>query len=121
MSRKLKHILISSTESRGVIVEMEPSDTGKYYGEVQKKFAGLEWPDLYMIRLHDDFLTPQGLYFNYDLVRDGGYYGLIALPGTSKEDIEEAKRYLKVSFDVLSIKVFQPEQMTPFVMPERAA
>lgn len=109
----------------GAFVEMQRDDSSDYYGEVQDaflRFCGVRdtrREGCAMIRV-DDMETAAGVPFIWGLANaDGAYFELLAMPGTTAEQIKAAKHKLRNDRDVVSLSVRRISEIVPFTQPAR--
>ena len=93
---------------KGRVVEIDArATTAEEYGEMQRKFAeeaGAKFQDEYasMVRLWPDQVTPNGVQYTEELAGpEGMSFMLIQMPDTTKEQLRQAKSFLRGSRDVV--------------------
>jgi len=100
--------------NKGRIVDLHPRETsaedfGQLQAEVAQAAGGMGKYDFAsMVELDERQKTPSGVYYDWELAGPGGAsYALLALPGTTGEQIELAKAYILDSFDAVRLQVWR--------------
>jgi hypothetical protein len=90
-------------ECQAVIVH-RPSWDGDYW---RKWFPRADWGRIYTFRIEGRTPGQHGLIFTSDLSGPGGaYFTLLLEPGQTRENLSEAKAYLKRQRDVTGFTVY---------------
>jgi len=100
----MKYLLYTDNKIGG-FVTMRPADTSDDYGKLQRKFAarynpGQDYAEMFTVYPDEQ---AAGLYYVYDLCRNGAMFTLLVLPDTPRETVKAAKRELRHTHDVVSI------------------
>ena len=103
---------------KGRIVEIDPSaTTADDYGEMQQKFAaeaGAKFTDVFasMVRLYPDQVTPSGVQYHEELAGpEGMSFMLFDFPDTTKEQLQQAKAFLRSSRDVVRMSTLRIKKL----------
>jgi len=87
-------------------IEIEP-ESETFDGEWKENHphvAGADWLDVYAYTVWDHDRTSNGIYYVYDLCRDGGLFTLlIDTDRHSKDDIDRATKEIRFKHDVVSL------------------
>lgn len=87
------------------------TDTETFDGDWKENYPhtkGEDWLDVYSFSLWEHDKTSNGIYFGYDLCRDGGYFTLYAdTTKHTEEDIRKAKAEIRFKHDVVTLRVLK--------------
>lgn len=97
---------------------MYPSDSSDYWTEMYQKFEAEFGGDSWCMEM-DDHDQAAGMYYNYDLSRDGMLVNFIVFPGMTKEQEREAKHELKQTHDVVRVTFTRLKRRVNFDLPAR--
>lgn len=107
-----RHFIINMKPRRNPYVD---TSTEAFDGDWAKNYSHLEKEDTYLWThaacIYEDQKTPQGFYFEYDLVRDGARFQIYVPYGTDKEMEKQAKQWLRNNRDVVNLKIIRIQKV----------
>ena len=115
----MRKLLLYNSLKKFCFVKFHKDDNSDYYSDTYNKFEAEHGRFYGIIKLYDDQMY-NGIYYVYDLCRDGMIAMLVQLPQNSDAELKEAKALLYRDHDVVRCSTLKLKTEVAFDMPKRS-